>query len=400
MVDVSKLLGLERLDKVMSRFIKEPVKFLPSQCYTYRDKTYKCEKCVEVCHAGALTLENQAITIDLKLCDGCGLCYSICPTGAFQLEVDNRTVLSRIKLFSENDGAVVCKCVKTKDKDEVEEEASALETICLGRLDESLLLGAAALGAESVWLDASACNDCAYNASGIIEGHVKNSMEILRAFGSKTEILFSSDEPAGGSAPDSADLTELEKNTRRDFFSGIGKSLMSSGSNVVGERIDKVMESISPTDKPIYDSNIPEKRSILLIMLSHLGKPVEERLKNESALIADITITNFCVFCNNCTTFCPTDALTRTKGDLRGIEFNPSLCVNCGLCEFVCLNDSLKIDGNPTWKELILRDKKVLIEGGLYQCSKCHQYFESAARSSECHACKLRRSKLGDDSWY
>jgi len=400
MVDVSKLLGLERLDKVLSRFIKEPVKVLPSQCYTYRDKTYKCEKCVKICHVDALTLEEQAIIIDEELCDGCGLCYAVCPTGAFQLHVDNKTVLSQMKLFIENDNALICKCVRTKDEDEVKEEASALQIVCLGRLDESLLLGAAALGAKSIWLDSSACEDCEYKASEMITKHVENTKEILRSFDSKVEISFSKDAPSISEAIGSTDLSELERSSRRDFFSGIGKSLMGSGSEVVGDRIDKVLESISPSEKPIFDSNIPEKRAIFLIMLSHIGKPIEKRLEKDSPLIADVSITESCVFCNNCTTFCPTSALTRTKGDVRGIEFKTSLCVNCGLCEFVCLNGSLKIDGNPSWEELILRNKKILIEGGLYQCSKCHQYFESVTGSSECHACRLRRSKLGDDSWY
>jgi len=400
MVDVSKLLGLNRLDKVLSRFIKEPVKVKPSQCYTYRDKTYKCEKCVKVCHADALTLEDQAIIIDEELCDGCGLCYSICPTGAFHLHADNKTVLSQMKLFIENDNAITCKCVKTKDKDKVKEETSALETICLGRLDESLLLGGAALGAKSIWLDSSACGDCEYKASEMIARHVENSREIISSFDSKVKISFSEEAPSKSETLGFTDLSELEKSSRRDFFSGIGKSIMSSGSDVIGERIDKVLESISPSEKSIFDSNIPEKRSIFLIMLSHMGKPVEERLESDNALIADISITESCVFCNNCTTFCPTAALTRTKEDVRGIEFNTSLCVNCGLCEFVCLNGSLKIGGNPSWEELILQNKKILIEGGLYQCSKCHQYFESVTGFSECHACRLRRSKLGDDSWY
>lgn len=399
MVDVNKLLGFDRFEKVFSRFIKDPIKIIPDQCYTYRDKSYKCEKCVKICHSDSLLLEDHSIKFIESRCDGCGLCHTICPTGAFLLSDDSKLVLRKIKHFLETEKKMICKCINTRNEEESEENASAFTTVCLGRLDESIILGAAALGAEKIWLDSSACETCEYGAKPLIETTLKNCRDILTAFDNSIEIHFSAKPPANFNTEKGTDLTSLEKGSRRDFFANIGKSLMGSGRDLVGERVDKIMESLSPSEKTLYNSNLPEKRAILLLMMNHLGNPKEE-LPDANSLFTDIEISDGCVFCNNCTTFCPTSALSRTKKEKRGIEFTPANCVNCGLCEFVCPNMSLKLSGVPAWRELLADEKKILIEGNLYMCRKCQQYFESKTPANECHACELRRKKLGDDSWY
>lgn len=41
-----------------------------------------CTKCVRVCEAGAVTIENNVAHVDTSKCTGCGKCMEGCPTGA------------------------------------------------------------------------------------------------------------------------------------------------------------------------------------------------------------------------------------------------------------------------------------------------------------------------------
>ena len=47
-----------------------------------RDRCNQCERCMEVCPIGAITIKNGAIEINEVLCKGCGSCASMCPSRA------------------------------------------------------------------------------------------------------------------------------------------------------------------------------------------------------------------------------------------------------------------------------------------------------------------------------
>lgn len=46
------------------------------------DSCTECMACVKACSYEARTLENKIMSLDSKICRYCGLCYSVCPTGA------------------------------------------------------------------------------------------------------------------------------------------------------------------------------------------------------------------------------------------------------------------------------------------------------------------------------
>ena len=50
--------------------------------------------CVKVCAAGAVTIKNQKVYVDLTRCTGCGKCISACPRNLFErLNLENKVTL-------------------------------------------------------------------------------------------------------------------------------------------------------------------------------------------------------------------------------------------------------------------------------------------------------------------
>ena len=53
-----------------------------SLCVHSRNEIVGCSRCLDGCPAGAITPNGDTVTIDPHICGGCGICASVCPTGA------------------------------------------------------------------------------------------------------------------------------------------------------------------------------------------------------------------------------------------------------------------------------------------------------------------------------
>ena len=50
--------------------------------YYILDSCTRCGRCAQKCQLHALVPRQGHYRIDLRFCDGCGICYEICPIGA------------------------------------------------------------------------------------------------------------------------------------------------------------------------------------------------------------------------------------------------------------------------------------------------------------------------------
>ena len=105
------LLDFGNVEKLLSRF--DPLEFYPGQCSKERDRLSACQECVRICPRWAITF-SPALQVDLTLCDGCGLCATVCPNGVFEVKEDpDNVLLSRIgKMASEGNPTVTFVCRK------------------------------------------------------------------------------------------------------------------------------------------------------------------------------------------------------------------------------------------------------------------------------------------------
>ena len=82
----------------------------------HSEKCIHCGKCAGVCRDKALTIENDAINIDEKICVKCGRCVRACPAGS--LEGTRGYIVSFGGLFGNtiNRGEVIIPFIESREK--------------------------------------------------------------------------------------------------------------------------------------------------------------------------------------------------------------------------------------------------------------------------------------------
>lgn len=90
----------------------ETIKMTP-QLLCYEGNCILCGKCLEICPAGALRVDENKIRVDRSSCTGCGACAGICFPGALVMsgkEMDTQQVMSEIlpdQAYYQNSGGGV-----------------------------------------------------------------------------------------------------------------------------------------------------------------------------------------------------------------------------------------------------------------------------------------------------
>ena len=57
-------------------------------CQLDQELCIGCEVCIDFCQFGALSYQEDSLSVDDQLCMGCGVCVSVCPENALSLKLD------------------------------------------------------------------------------------------------------------------------------------------------------------------------------------------------------------------------------------------------------------------------------------------------------------------------
>jgi ferredoxin len=71
------------------------IDFDDTLCAYARSRIVGCNRCLDVCPAGAIAPAGNHVTIDEQICAGCGQCAAVCPTGAASYALPPADVLMR-----------------------------------------------------------------------------------------------------------------------------------------------------------------------------------------------------------------------------------------------------------------------------------------------------------------
>ncbi|MBM4466960.1 MAG: 4Fe-4S dicluster domain-containing protein [Chloroflexi bacterium] len=337
-------LALGQFVDVLTRLESRAIRVYPWQCARLRHRRSTCTLCADYCPVQAITW-GESLQVDPDTCTGCGICAAVCPTGA--LEAQNPTnveLLTRIQGLAKEGASIAFACpryleARGKDADRF------LQVNCLGRLDESILVGAVSLGAQTIWLLDSACQECPYAAGrAVAEQAVQRANALLQACGVPQRIFVGSQLPSEiGMA--TRPPAVVEGLSRRDFFSLLArqaaKTTVVAVDSVLGSQGAQAKED-QPPKKGELPVRLPVKRQLFLAALRRIGKPVVASFEANGGPWAQFGFQETCTGCQMCAFFCPTGALSKVEeGGKAGVAFKISQCTNCRLCQDICYKEAV-----------------------------------------------------------
>ena len=354
----------------------------PQRCVLVRHRNGECLRCAAVCTTGAISLGEEGIVVSPEKCIGCGTCASACPTGCLTAAnpTDEELFGAVEAALAENEGRVAIACERAfamasgnrMKRDSCDATAPSfvpgkiagatsdgrplVGVVCLGRVDESLLVEATARGARSIQLISGPCESCPHRCGGALSDEIIVSAEtLLAALGTPSPI----DRIRLQHASDTREILRLRPTaSAQDDTNAVNAATVADASE------DCLSESGYPVAPPTGESQqdsrepqfahvqadgtlphfVPERRLRLFNSLKALGAPAAPTVTTR--LWGQVTIdTELCRSCRMCTVFCPTGALTRfdAANDAFGVEHRSALCMQCRLCETICPEQAITV---------------------------------------------------------
>jgi ferredoxin len=336
-------LDVNQVTEIVDRLERRPIAVAAEHCARQRHRRSTCTRCVDVCPVGAITW-NDGPEIDWEACTGCGICATVCPTAALKAsDPADDEMLVQIQRSVEKQGWVAFACPNARQG--AAGSGACIPVNCLGRLDEGLLVSAAACGAQSVWLVDGACTDCPQAMGRETAAAVlARSNALLEAFGVRPHVAFRPDLPPVAGAPGDNGVTQGV--SRRGLFKALARETARVGEVAVeaaqGSEAETVPGGGSRAQLP---RALPDSRLLLLATLKRLGVPAAGVLVGDvDGPFARFELGPGCTGCQMCAFFCPTGALTRVvDGGRIGLAFRASHCTNCGLCRDICYRDAVRL---------------------------------------------------------
>jgi ferredoxin len=337
---------LEIAGRVREGFVKPKYfNFDANLCAHTRQGVEGCSACLSACAASAITSEKETVRIEPNLCQGCGTCALVCPSGAVRYaqpapSVSLNRLHSDLAAWREAAGGATGLWIVT--------ETTAAETPP-GWLTYPVN-EPASLGLE-FWLAAlvSGCDRVAIMAGDIpvdsrraLDGQLALGCGILSALG---------------------------------FTSGLGLGLAENTSELAAL---PAMPPRPPVGLAVGD----DKRTLLYAALDALiaqaqtppiSIPLATGPMGEVRIAADK-----CTLCAACVRICPTEALS-LPGTILQLAFTEERCLQCGLCANVCPEKAVTLAPRLLTSRTARRTQRVVAEAEPFACTECGKQFATQA---------------------
>lgn len=354
------MIGLSQFEKILSALQAPALSVHPEYCSRLRHRLSKCTRCSDNCPTKAIEWAEGILNVDPDKCTSCGICANVCPNGVFEsLKPSDLEILTKARLSLREQKEIVFEC----NPEGVDKQSNAIVVPCLARIDEGVLVGCVALGAQAVWLAIGPCQGCKCESSRHVATETVNSANgLLELFGLPNRILFKRRE---------AEPLEARMTSRREFFTTLTQEAKKSSALLACSIIDS-FEKEPPKRVGSLPTCLPMKRKLLLDSMRKLGNLTEEIFK--SSLFCQFEVNEDCTGCQMCAFFCPTGALAKLDEEGKvGVSFKASDCIACGLCQEICYKNAVRLSHSVNLRKVISRDTdKVIMREGSQPSVKNH----------------------------
>lgn len=353
-------LAVEQVVGILDRLESRPIAVHAGQCTRLRHRRSTCTRCADACPVGAISWQD-GLQVDAETCTSCGICATVCPAGALEAHSPtNGELLAQVQKVVKERSRVAFACplyVETYGGGE-----RFISVNCLGRLDESILVGAVSLGAQSVWLMDGACEECAHAIGrDVAAAAAGRADKLLEAFGVSQRIAM---------RPDLLPMSETAYGTngagealsRRGFFKLLARDTVRLGEiaveSVLKGQSAQAEKEVKKGELPVA---LPAKRRLLLDALRRIGKLASATFSADDGLWAGFGFGEDCTGCQMCAFFCPTGALSKVEQDGKvGVAFRISHCTNCGLCQDICYREAVVLSDEVDLSKVVDDSTEVL----------------------------------------
>lgn len=315
------------------------------RCVHTRHRAASCVRCVQACPVGAISLVG-AICVDTKKCTGCGVCTTVCPSGAFEAVSPSAFELCGSAEAQAQQSQIVTFCCENHVAGADDTPEDAITVPCMGRIDESILLAAAAAGAETICLLDGDCGSCERKRGSDVAICAAQQVNcLLEAVGASSRLSIQS-RPSAGAMLRAAQADGPESTSRRAFFAmlwGAAERVKErvTAAAVSGESHQRLAGYGAGREEDV--KYVPARWRIMRTALKNVHHHPGASIVNGD-LWADITISNGCNGCQICAKSCPTGALAKTEQDGRvELTFTAAHCTGCNVCAEVCCWNAIHV---------------------------------------------------------
>lgn len=316
-------------------------------CAHSRSQKAGCSNCIEVCATEAITSAGDKVALDPYLCQGCGTCTTVCPSGALAFEyprvVDlGVAIKAQLKAYRAAGGENPCLLFHSAAAGKKELAAFKrgggtlpanvilLETWSIDAVGLDLMLGAIALGASQVALLGAGSHDLAplYKQAALAQrivnglGYVGDYVRIV-ATPSELPVVLANWPPTTTVPPAEFRLL-AEKRTTLEFV------------------VDHLLRHAPTTPEFI---ELPA------------GAP-----------FGNVTVSAACTLCMSCVGACPASAL-KAAADAPRLSFLERNCLQCGLCAQTCPENAITL--TPRLLLAQRKQERLLKEAEVFCCTAC-----------------------------
>lgn len=269
-----------------------------------------CQQCLNACPAQAIVSAGETVSVNSNLCQGCGLCSLVCPSGAMRYAYPPpadmlqglRAAVSTYRRHSSQAPTVVFYAAESAQAGDISQDAMIIPAA----VEE-----AGAAGIE-IWL-------CAL------------------AYGAAAVAVFADNPRLAQLAREQAQIADAITDAL-----GLRRAI-----HIVEDVADIRPVRESALAEPAGFAPDNDKRTMFFMALGHLvsasQNPPPEIALPPHAPFGEITVNDStCTLCMACAGVCPASAV-RAGGDSPRLLFVEENCLQCGLCQTACPENAIEL---------------------------------------------------------
>lgn len=321
-----------------------------ANCLNLRSPLSDCHICENVCPQHTLLFRNG--TWHASNCTLCGACAMVCPTQVFQIDLPQLLHLEAQHLL--------LTCTQHPAVPE-----HALRINCIQQLNPLAILHLLYHHPSiTLYLPLAQCTQCTQ------QWYPEGLLQQLRQYQIPTDKL----QIITTTAQESSE----PENERRELLRDLFHRTETATKKMLVQTVEKISAEFSSQEITQQEPAVFPNRLPLYALYVKKQLPVP----NEQTLPFRQLQCTRCSFCTACAHVCPTQAITietpqaQTQEQTMHLLFHPELCINCNLCEKICMQHGL------TWGDFMetkqfLASPMLLAHSTEQTCSQCgHTFYQ------------------------